>query len=175
MYLCVVLVLCVSVCACVLLVLLSYIIVYYLKGMYERVYVFGLYCIIVLYYYYITVLHYVGRLERIWICVIQIPFWLILIKRNMVVICAGEPYRAKMLIHWKLNQHENSTVIIALRCPWKLQVTACTCVVHTSLFRHTLSHTPSKNHELLPLICVWTKHNFLTRSIFFTLPWCPLL
>ena len=66
------------VCACVYVLynkyLLLYLIVYYLKGMYERVYVFGLYCIIVLYYYYITVLHYVGRLERIWICVIQIPF-----------------------------------------------------------------------------------------------------
>ena len=45
-------------------------IVYYFKGMYECVYVFVLYCIIVLYYSYyysITVFHYVRRLERIWV------------------------------------------------------------------------------------------------------------
>ena len=43
--------------------------------MYECVYVFVLYCIIVLCYRYITVLHDVRRLERIRICAIQIPLW----------------------------------------------------------------------------------------------------
>ena len=45
--------------------------------MYECVSVFVLCCITVLHYYYcIIVLHYVRRLERIWIFAIQISFWL---------------------------------------------------------------------------------------------------
>ena len=53
--LCVVRAVCVSVC--VVLVLLLCIIVHYFKRMYECVYGFALYCIIVMYYfYYITVL-----------------------------------------------------------------------------------------------------------------------
>ena len=63
-------------CVCAVLVLLLCIIVYYFKGMYEYLYVFVLYCIIVLYYYNITVLHNVRLLEQIWICAIQIPFLL---------------------------------------------------------------------------------------------------
>ena len=34
-------------------------------------------CFVLSHYYYSTVLHCVRRLERIWICSIQIPFWLI--------------------------------------------------------------------------------------------------
>ena len=64
---------CVCVCVClravcvyVVLILLLCIIVNHFKGMYEFVSLLVLYCIIVLYYhyYYITVLHYVGNLER---------------------------------------------------------------------------------------------------------------
>ena len=65
---------CVCVCVCVGLVLLC-IIVCYLKGMYECVYVFVLYCLIVLYCYHIIVLHNVWRLERIQIGAIEISFW----------------------------------------------------------------------------------------------------
>ena len=57
---------CVCGCVCVYvgLVLLC-IIRYYLKGMYECVYAFVLYCLIVLYCYHVIVLHYVRRLECI--------------------------------------------------------------------------------------------------------------
>ena len=70
----------VCVAVCVVLALLLCIILYYLKGMYNCVYVFVLYCIIVLYYCYITVLHYMRCLHfykvylQIW--ALQIPFWL---------------------------------------------------------------------------------------------------